>query len=303
VEHPVQLTDLQTSMVLGVCPAGSRIVSAEHFRRKFLPAPIKVTARTPDGDARPVVIRLVRHGSVEDETRLLRVLSKLGLPVPEVLAGPEVDPELPGWPQVALYSLLPGIDLQRLSERCDEDCQTTGKLVVDAATTLAELTNKLRSEPAADHLSTLGLTAELNRIIKDGGLWLQSEMFLDAVGRLRPLLAEVPEEPVFSGGDNQAGNFLTDGSRVTGFVDFEMAGCRDFLLGFAKYPIYDLHPLNREGMIEVLLREKGFSQQDFQIRLAVGCLVTLQQEIPADGPDKAYRAHVVSLLAKAFDSL
>ena len=92
VEHPVQLTDLQTSMVLGVCPAGSRIVSAEHFRRKFLPAPIKVTARTPDGDARPVVIRLVRHGSVEDETRLLRVLSKLGLPVPEVLAESLVQP-------------------------------------------------------------------------------------------------------------------------------------------------------------------------------------------------------------------
>jgi len=299
----VELTDLQTSMVLSVCPAGSRIVSAEHFRREFLPAPIRVTARTPDGDARSVVIRLARHGSIEDEARLFGVLASLGLPVPEVLAGPEVDPELPGHPQIALYSLLPGIDLQKLSERSAEDCQTAADLVVDAATTLAELTSKLRSEPAADLLSTVGLTGELSRIVSGGGLWLRSETFLDAVERLRPLLAEAPEEPAFTGGDNQAGNFLTDGARVTGFVDFEMAGYRDFLLGFAKYPIYDLHPLNRAGMIEVLLREKGFSQRDFQIRLALGCLATLQREIPADGPDNAYRTHVVGLLAKALDSI
>jgi aminoglycoside phosphotransferase len=299
----VELTELQISMVLGVCPAGSRIVSAEHFRREFLPAPIRVTTRTPDGDARSFVVRLARHGSVEDEARLLGVLASLGLPVPEVLDGPEVDRELSGHPQIALYSLLPGIDLQKLSERSTEDCQTAAKLVVDAATTLAELTSKLRSEPAADHLSTVGLTGELNRIVKDGGLWLQSEMFLDAVERLRPLLAEVLEEPVFTGGDNQAGNFLTDGTRVTGFVDFEMAGYRDFLLGFAKYPIYDLHPLNRAGMIEILLRKKGFSQRDLQIRLALGCLATLQREISPGGPDNAYRTHVVGLLTKALDSI
>lgn len=299
----MKLTELQTSMVLGVCPAGSRIVSAEHFRREFQPAPIRVNTRIPDGDTRSVVIRLARHGSVEDEARLFGVLACLGLPVPEVMAGPEVDPELPGHPRIALYSLLPGIDLQKLSERSTEDCQTAANLVVDAATTLAELTTKLRSEPAADFLSTVGLTGELNRIVKDGGLWLQTEMFLDAVEGLRPLLAEVPEEPVFTGGDNQAGNFLTDGTRVTGFVDFEMAGYRDFMLGFAKYPIYDLHPLNRAGMIEVLLREKGFSQRDFQIRLALGCLATLQREIPADGPDNVYRTHVVGLLTRTLDLL
>lgn len=165
----MELTDLQVSMVLGACPAGSQIVSSEHFRRGYRPAPIRVIARTPYGEARRVVIRLARHGSVEDEARLFGVLAKLGLPVPEVLAGPEIDPELPGCPSIALYSLLPGMDLQELSERSAEDCQTAAKLVVDAATTLAELTSQLRSEPAARFLRAVGLYNELDRIVDGGG--------------------------------------------------------------------------------------------------------------------------------------
>lgn len=290
-------------MVLGACPRGSRVVRAEYFRKEYVPGPIQVAVRTPDESERILVIRLARHGSVEDEAHLLPILARLGLPVPEVLAGPEEDPDLPGNPLVALYTLLPGVNLQELSEGSVEDCKLAAKLVVDAATWLAEVTPMLRVEPEADFLHTVTLCDRLDMIVDAGGPWLGVDMFGRAVERLRPVLKGVAEAPVFTGGDNQPANFLTDGEGISGFVDFEMASYQDFLFGFAKYPIYDLHPLNKAGLISYLMNEKGFSSEEFHIRVALGCLATLQREIPLNGGDHEYRSHVIDLLTEALEKV
>jgi|TARA_B100002003_G_scaffold213461_1_gene211147 hypothetical protein len=299
----MELTKSQVRMVLGVFPTGSRITDWNHFQREYLPAPIRVTVRTPAGKIQSVVIRLARHGSVEDEARLLGVLAKLGLPVPELLSSPVIDPEISSHPVIALYSLLPGINLQKLSERSAKDCRLAARLVVHATTRLAELTGSLRTCRETDFLPLFSLTDELNQIVSAGGPWLHMKIFLEAVSTLKPMLAEESEDPVFTGGDNQPGNFMTDGKKVTGYLDFEMAGYRDFLFGFAKYPIYDLHPLNRAGMIHTLLAETGYSVREFQIRLALGCLSTLQREISTNGPDSKYRNHVIGLLSHSLNSL
>ena len=83
---------------------------------------------------------------------------------------------------------------------------------------------------------------------------------------------------------------------MTGFVDFEAACFQDPLIGFAKYPIYDIHPMNRAGLIDSMLESLGFSPRDFAPRLALGCLMTLQNEIPvrpATADERSYKDHVL----------
>ena len=295
------LTPTQERLVLSVCPRGSRVVRAEFFRREYLPCPLRVVVGLSGGGERTVVLRLARHGSVEEESRLLGILGRLGLPVPAVLAGPEKDPDLPGGPLVAVYSLLDGQNLQDLSQQAADGCRAAARLVVEGASRLASLTERLRAKPEAAFLRTVTLTDRLDAVVAQGGPWLEEPLFADAIERLRPALAEAREATVFTGGDYQPANFLTDGARVTGFVDFELAGYQDFLFGFAKYPIYDLHPLNKGGFIPYLLEEKRIARQDFEVRVALGCLVTLQREIPVAGGDSGYRAHVLGLLAQGLD--
>ena len=73
-------------------------------------------------------------------------------------------------------------------------------------------------------------------------------------------------------------------------------------MGFVKYPIYDLHPLAKTDVIETVLDALKFTKRDFSIRLALGCLKTLQKEIPVVGGEvdsRGYRERVLALLGSA----
>ena len=75
-------------------------------------------------------------------------------------------------------------------------------------------------------------------------------------------------------------------------------------MGFVKYPIYDLDPLGKTNIVQVFLQRKGFSEVDFNYRLALGCLKILKKEIPVSGGDEEtqeYRNRVLDLLKKSVD--
>ena len=77
------------------------------------------------------------------------------------------------------------------------------------------------------------------------------------------------------------------------------------MMGFVKYPIYDLYPLGRTDIVKTFLGKKGFSEKDFNIRLALGCLKILKKEIPITGGDEEtqeYRHRILSLLDKSINS-
>ena len=146
------LTQFQEQMILSVCPRSSRIENVEYFQHEYLPCPIRVTVHLPDDTERVLVLRLARHsdGSIQRETKLLPILSDLGLPVPEILAGPQDDPDTPDHQAVAVYSLLSGINLQEMSMKSTEGCDFAARLVLEAATELAELTPRIRIALGAD---------------------------------------------------------------------------------------------------------------------------------------------------------
>ena len=84
-------------------------------------------------------------------------------------------------------------------------------------------------------------------------------------------------------GDFQPGNFMTDGEKITGYLDFESAAFRDVLHGLAKYRTHDLHPLNKAGAVNFYLDAHGITGASFAIRLAIWCLRTLCKEVPPAG--------------------
>ncbi len=299
------LSDFQRQLILSAAPPGTQIKTAHYFQEEYLPCPVHVTVRQPNGALQDLVLRVTRRNEqgLQKEAILLPLLTQLGVSTPRVLVPPQRDPTATNAALAALYSFLPGQTLQQFSEQSAQDCQTAIHLLLAASAQLAAVTSSLRELLAAQSLTTLVPTMPLMQqwetMMAQGGPWLAEPSFRANMHNLRPRLEAISDPLVFTNGDYQPGNFLTDGKRVTGFVDFEYASFQDYLYGFAKYPIYDLHPLNKGGMIEQLLQTQAISFADFAPRLALACLWTLQREIPVDGGESNYRTHVLALLARA----
>ncbi|HEX4125121.1 MAG TPA: phosphotransferase, partial [Tepidisphaeraceae bacterium] len=136
-------------------------------------------------------------------------------------------------------------------------------------------------------------------IVRSGCEWLDNPTFVSALEQLRSVVDQVDTPLIFTNGDYQPGNFLTDGCKITGIIDFEHASFQDPLMGFVKYPIYDLLPLSRTNLIDSVLADTGFSRREFAIRMVAGCLKTLVCGIPYQGGEpsmQAYRHRVLELL-------
>jgi hypothetical protein len=302
---PGPLTPFEARLVLGLCPAGTRITHAAWFRHHAYPCPIRVTVALPSGAGWAFVVRSIRQpkGHLEREVALYPLLARLGLPVPTVLAGPVRDPSDPAERPRIVLSLVPGINLQQLAESGGRNTLVARNLLVDAVCWLHRLTPAVRASAAAPVLPSGGLVHHLDTIVAQRGPWRDTPVFLEACRRLRPALRRAAVPLVFSNGDYQPANFLALDGALSGFLDFEFAWFEDPLYGFAKYPIYDLAPLRGAGVVEAFMRRTGFRPRDFAPRVALGCLATLNREIPVAGGNARYRDHVLNLLRTSLSTL
>lgn len=292
------LTPFEARLVLSLCPRGTHIVRARYFRHHAYPCPVRVTVALPSGADYDFVVRKVRHrrGSVEREAALYPVLARLGMPTPQVLAGPAVNPRQPGEPPAVILSILPGMNLQELSTRGGRNLVRAQDLLIGAVSWMHRVTSQVAASPAGRLVPHGGLAEHLDLVLHKQGPWQQEVVFRDAALRLRRVVEHIRTPLVFSNGDYNPANFLVENGRISGFVDFEHAWFEDPLYGFAKYPIYDLRPLNHSGVIAAFLKRHGFTDRDFAPRLALGCLAALSRELPVRGGNRKYRAHVLRLL-------
>lgn len=273
------LSAFQKAFVLSAFPAGSHI-SRLGYAGDRNRSPVLVTVVPPHGMESAVLLRNSRLlDGVETEARVLPVLLGLGLPVPEVLAGPAYDPDAPEIGGLSLLSCLPGNDLQNLSSPSAVGVDEASRLVLEAVGRLHQLTEQL-PWATTGHLVRRDLLTQLRSIVERGGAWLRQPLFWQAIRQLVPVLARIETPLVFSNGDYNPANFLSDGLLVTGFVDFEMACFEDPHYGFAKYRVYDMFPFHQAGLVERYLEAQGLSEAEFAPRVAVRCLWTLQREIP-----------------------
>lgn len=302
-ERRVILTQNEQDKILGIDPSFKAISEAVYFDNYDLPCPVRVSVETKDGQTITVVLRKNRHGDVRKEIQIMRALREYGLPVPEVLVEPF---EAEDNEYAAVYSLLPGENLQKLSMRSDEDLVRSKELLVQAVIKLTDASEYIREHEVSKNLPNITLMNELELLNSKDNPWLQEVLYQDAIQKLQKIIPTVETPLVLSNGDYQPGNFLTQDGEITGFLDFESPSFQDPMMGFVKYPIYDLHPLGRTDIVKLFLDKKGFSEKDFNIRLALGCLKILKKEVPiTDGDEETqeYRHRVLSLLDRSINSI
>lgn len=312
--HP--LSEFQEALILSVCPDSSHIVSARFHRLVRLPGPMWVRVALPDGNEQMLILRMDQriHG-VEREAAVLPVLAQLGLPVPTVLAGPVIDPTQPTMGMMTVLNVLPGQDLLVWSWDAPPDAVALAmRLVLEGVQRLHELTEPMNQEPLAAQLPRHTLRSELQDIIVRGGPWLNETVFTQAIERLQPIVANIHTPLVFSSADYNQGNFLFDGEKLTGFIDFTGACFEDPHVGMAKYWTCSWYPLDRAGIVEHYLEQVHLSFTEFAPRLALRCLSTLQREIAVIGGEDLlvedefeshadYRKRILDLLERAMEEI
>lgn len=293
-ERKVELTPSEQKAILDSDPEIRSITKAVYFDNYNLPCPILVTVATDVG-GQGLVLRKTRHGDVKREVQLLALLGEYGLPVPAILAGPFVNEQ---GETAAVYSLLPGENLQKLSSRSEEGLESAKNLLIEAVGRLTAATRFVSSSETARSVPRKTLAAQL-AYVTEANPWSEHDVFGQAVDCLGRVIPEIDTPLVLTNGDYQPGNFLAEDGKLTGFLDFESALFQDPLIGFAKYPIYDLRPLSRTDLIERFVKQEGFTMADFNIRLALMCLMILKKEVPVTGGGEktdAYRAHIFDVL-------
>lgn len=302
-ERKVALTQNELENILKIDPQFQSIAEAVYFDNYDLPCPVRVSVLTKDKKIVTVVLRKSRHGDVENEVKIFRALKEFGLPVPEVLVEPFKNEE---GKHVAILSLLPGENLRKLGMRSDKGLSQAKELLVQAVIALTSATDFVRKHEVSKIIPSISLMKELEDINVEENSWFKEEVFQNAVQKLKDVLKNITTPLVLSNGDYQPGNFLAQDGKITGFLDFESLSFQDPIMGFVKYPIYDLLPLSRTDVVKIFLDKKGFSEKDFNKRLALGCLKVLKKEIPVSGGDEetqTYRNRVLTLLKKSLDSV
>jgi len=302
-KRKVKLTEKEEEKILEIDPLFQLVLKSIYFDNYDLPCPILVEVKTKYGELKKMVLRKTRHGNVKKEVQIIKLLEEFGLPVPKILHLPFKNEN---GAYVAIYSLLPGENLQKLSMGSKKELNEAKRLLISAVTKLMDATQFIRKSKISRVLPIITLDFELKKLNSKDNSWLKYEIFQSAIKKLKIAIKNINTPLVFSNGDYQPGNFLVKNGKITGFLDFESPSFQDPLMGFVKYPIYDLIPLSRTNIIKLFSKSRGFSKKDFNLRLAIGCLKTLKKEIPVNGGNKEvqkYRKRVLNLLDKSLKGI
>jgi len=284
----VELSPFQKELVLSALLSGSEIASVGRAWYSEDGYPLLIRTRMPDGRERELELAAYtnhRVDSADREAELLPVLTELGLPVPEVVAGPASDPGQPDLGQMIVVSHLPG-EFPPFINATAEELDLTCDLILEGTERLRGLTDALLAHPVGRKLPRRTLQSQLDGIIRSGGPWMDQALFQKAIGALAPVLESDDTPLVFSNGSNITWNFRHDGKRVTAYLAFGRACFEDPHTHFAKYKVWESDevgwkPFNRAGLVERYLYSQDVSKSQFASRIALECLREVQKVTPA----------------------
>ncbi len=305
----VELSPFERELILSILTSGTEITGTTYAWPYIEDGyPLLIRTQVPGG--REVELELVAYAnssiaSVDREAELLPVLAELGLPVPEVVAGPATDPEHPDLGPVLVVSHLPG-EYPPFVNATAEELDLTCNLLLEGAERLRGLTDALNAHPVGRNLPRRTLRSQLDDIVRNGNAWTEEAIFKRATDILGPVLEHENTPLVFSNGLNITWNFRHDGEKVTAYLTFGRACFEDPHTHFAKYKVWEFDevgwkPFNRAGLVERYLYAQDVSKSQFASRIALECLREIQKVTPAtkdEGTD-----FVLSLLQDSLASL
>jgi len=307
-ELPSEFDAFQQDLVLSAFPGGSAIAGHEPCHKDHCAYPIRVTVRTLTRDTSECVVKNDRTvGGLELEDAVLPVLREYGLRVPEVLAGPVIDPAYPDGGPLTVLSLLPGSALPFVGASLDE-LDLTCRLFQVGIRALHALTKAIRSSSVVALLPENTLQGELEVVVTENSPWLEDRRFREAIDTLRQVLDTLETPLVFSNGDYNPYNFLHDGEELTGWLDFSFARFGEPLVGICKFMLWSFDcgwaPAAKCGLVERFLSDHGVGFSTFTPRLCLRALRMLQHEMSVSGEkDAQYREHVLALLEQSLRAL
>jgi thiamine kinase-like enzyme len=205
---------------------------------------------------------------------------------------------------MSVLTLLPGEDLITWGYRASsQERKALEPYVLAAIVQLQQLTTSLSHCAIAVELPRRTLQGELQSIANQGGPWYDEPTYAEAVERLIPLIERVQTPLVFSNGDYNPANFMFDGQKLTGFVDFAWACFEDPLFGIARYMTYDWLPYDAVALTKRYAATHNFSTSDLDLRVAVACLWRLQELPYADEAIQDTSTFVLRVLRGVLDRL
>jgi len=297
-QPPNSMDSFQEALVLSAYPAGSRIIGVQSYRPGYMQYPLRVSVQTPDAGEQACVLKVdPLVGGIEREGKLLPVLAHLGLAVPSVLAGPIVHPDCPNAGAMIVLSEVLGKPLPWLDATLAE-IDITCRLIQEGVAAIHQLTEAIRREDIAKELPEKTMLSELEEIIHREGPWLDVAFFSEAVRRLLPIVSKNQTPLVFSNGDYNPLNFLWDGKRLTGWIDYTGACFEDPHIGFAAFMIWAFDSYGwgagaRSGLVERYLYAQDVSRSEFASRLVLRCLWQLQRNTSVAGEKDAFQHEAI----------
>jgi aminoglycoside phosphotransferase (APT) family kinase protein len=267
---PDCLTPFQQQLVLSLFPKGSEIGNAD-WMQVMRPCPIAVDVRVPgESDLQRVVLRRSRNrGGVEREALVLPELHQLGLPVPQILAGPAADAEINE--TISVLSFLPGEPLKDFAVYRKTKYLRAKELAIESLGLLHQMTSSIINSTIAGKLPRRTIWDTWLELKEHAGSWMMvpeyAETLRNAESACRTAALHTPL--VFSNGDYQPNNYLTDGESITGILDFDAAGFIDPLFDVARYPVYGIEALTNTGVAYSFCTKYGFTSADLELRVIV----------------------------------
>ncbi|RCK71093.1 hypothetical protein DT076_01065 [Desertihabitans brevis] len=284
---------------------GSRVGDVRAYRRHPLPFPARLTVITPAGPVECVAKAAPAASSRLDvEATALRLLSEVGARSPRLLAGPVPVQTDSGPFHVLVMTPLPGEVLPWLQVPDLATGDRTCRLWTTAVEELHVLTEPLAALPGSRHLARRTLDDELADVLAGDSDRISSPLADRAIELLGVHLAVHRRPLVFSNGDLNPLNVLTeDGGRV-GWVDFEHAVFEDPLIGLPKFWFWADDPGwatgARLGLVERYLYRHRVPAETFAVRILLRGLTHLRDTDPEHPPQQLVTTleHAVDVLAR-----
>ena len=290
---------------------GARILSVQNDPEPWMPFTPRVRLALTDGAEKVVDFRA---GLTPERVALLAALERLGVPGPQIIAGPVLDGatsqslcETPRGENLLLWAL--GGTPHRI--------RLATARAFEAIDKLQGLTGALEADPAGAALERRTLADEVTILTDDARWnadawlaeegkerhgWLQDSWFRSALARVQAALADIQDPLVYT----YYGHFFPLSYRIVPADSFrEPFGAPgdpayaknplaefvqpfghfgDPLLGLAMVWVYDCYPFVHTGFVEQFLWRRGVTKREFAPRLALTALQMIARDLPVERP-------------------
>ena len=261
---------------------------------------MRVTVQSPGRGSSTCVVKVGSRSQIQSEADALRLLAPPGIAIPRVVLDPLALTD--GKSSFVVLAVVPGRALPWCGTTALADADLACRLAIKAIETLHGLTDQVSDLDRYSTLPRHTLIEELARVKESAGAWKEEPLVRRALDMSARVIPTVPSKLVFSNGDYNPLNFLHQGEKVVGYVDFEHACFENPYVGLAKFIIWSTDEFGwgtgqRTGLVERFLFRRGVSRNEFAPILLLRALTHLFQEPPGeDGALSAGPSHVLSII-------